>query len=639
MSDITGGHLRDEDLIGLLRDEMRQDQAYAWLVHCESCSECGEKLAAFRTVHSGLGMLAEADRPALCPDAVAVARERALLALRGGYEPVTTTSARNRVVKREFVSQWTWVFAAAASVLIGLSIVIAEAVSHNANDEVDKLAEAWETLPQPEPDVDDDRPRPVVRPRRRREPARVAQDAPRRRTLDFESPDELPEIEGSVPAVTVAQLIEEESAGSDFVPPAPAADATAPREKDAYIAYLDATTGQVEFRRSGETEWHPCAQGMPLMGGDRLRTAMSRARVFFYSGTTLDINRFADLTFGERAWPAGIAVTKGEVYVETADLDHGFYVTSPHGKTVDLGTRFDVEVGPVTGTSVVVVEGRVEASTDIGTARLRTGTEVHLASRRAAPSDVKPVLNLQKRLAWTMEIPTNRPRNFASVNLIRGMVGYWRFDEARGPLAYDSSGNGFVGRLISSPGRTFGYAGGSLYFGGAKNYVRVETNDAFSFSDGLTVAAWLRLDRIDVTQRIAGRHDARKGGYKLCVQGGKLDLAIMSPVGDGDPGPRATWLTGGRVAGGTVLPTGEWVHVVGTYSDDGDYIRTYLNGALDRELRTDVRLRPSAGPFFIGRQTYANIWHLCGQMDELILFGRALSETEIRMLSRWPSPR
>ena len=39
----NGGHLRDEDLIGLLRDDMRQDQAYAWLVHSESCGSCRDR--------------------------------------------------------------------------------------------------------------------------------------------------------------------------------------------------------------------------------------------------------------------------------------------------------------------------------------------------------------------------------------------------------------------------------------------------------------------------------------------------------------------------------------------------------------------------------------------------------------------
>src|SRR5690242_8651928 len=55
----------------------------------------------------------------------------------------------------------------------------------------------------------------------------------------------------------------------------------------------------------------------------------------------------------------------------------------------------------------------------------------------------------------------------------QGLVGYYRFDEASGSVAQDSSGNNNNGALVNAPGRVAGMVNGCLSFNGTTQYVEV----------------------------------------------------------------------------------------------------------------------------------------------------------------------
>jgi ferric-dicitrate binding protein FerR (iron transport regulator) len=157
-------------------------------------------------------------------------------------------------------------------------------------------------------------------------------------------------------------------------------DARPPTAQGGSLGFFSAVDGTVEFARGGTGRWFRAREGAGLVGGDRLRTRFSRARVELESGSVVCLNRFTTLTLGEGAGPPGLEIVGGEVYVETVPADRGFRVETPHGRVVDLGTRFVVDVA-VHSTTVVCAEGKVEASTDGGRASLARGELVRLARR------------------------------------------------------------------------------------------------------------------------------------------------------------------------------------------------------------------------------------------------------------------
>lgn len=165
------------------------------------------------------------------------------------------------------------------------------------------------------------------------------------------------------------------------------------------LAYLSAAEGTVEYARGGMERWFRARAGTALASGDRVRTTLSRARIEFESGSVLFVNRWTTLTIDEKPNPPGLSMVGGEVYVEIGAHDKGFWVKTPHGRAVDLGTKFGVEVKR-SGTTVIVAEGKVEASTREGRAELATGEEVLLARWTSPPEPVRRAQKLDKRLAW-----------------------------------------------------------------------------------------------------------------------------------------------------------------------------------------------------------------------------------------------
>jgi N-acetylneuraminic acid mutarotase len=57
--------------------------------------------------------------------------------------------------------------------------------------------------------------------------------------------------------------------------------------------------------------------------------------------------------------------------------------------------------------------------------------------------------------------------------ILNGLVGWWKFDEGSGTVAYDSSGNGNHGNLTNGPTWVSGKIGGALSFDGVNDHVRI----------------------------------------------------------------------------------------------------------------------------------------------------------------------
>jgi ferric-dicitrate binding protein FerR (iron transport regulator) len=77
------------------------------------------------------------------------------------------------------------------------------------------------------------------------------------------------------------------------------------------------------------------------------------------------MNRLTTLTMARGGAAPLVDMSGGEVFVEIAARDAGFCVATPHGRAVDLGTRFGVGADR-DRTVIVVTEGLVTASTDAG---------------------------------------------------------------------------------------------------------------------------------------------------------------------------------------------------------------------------------------------------------------------------------
>ena len=193
-------------------------------------------------------------------------------------------------------------------------------------------------------------------------------------------------------------------------------------------------------------------------------------------------------------------------------------------------------------------------------------------------------------------------------------VGIWLFDEGKGNVAADTSGNGNDGAIAGAKWAE-GKFGGALEFE-PPHVVTVEHSDSLAFTDQMTIATWVYMN--DGVSYTAIR---RNGAYLLEVQSlteqvpGGYVFGIWSGGG----------FTGG-VWGKTVLEFEQWYHVVGLY--DGEEMRIYVDGTLEaaKAQKGDV---DGAGELLFG--TFGGEKFL-GRLDEVVFFGRAITTDEIAAL-------
>jgi hypothetical protein len=127
-----------------------------------------------------------------------------------------------------------------------------------------------------------------------------------------------------------------------------------------------------------------------------------------------------------------------------------------------------------------------------------------------------------------------------------GLVGWWKFDEGSGDIAYDASGNGYNGTINGNPEWASGIVGHALEFDGIDDFVVVTRMVGTDF----TLMAWIKTDQPgDVVE---GDYPATGGDglFFVGVLGGATNNDFILGVGDYSAGP-----TNHDVV------TGDWIHI------------------------------------------------------------------------------
>jgi len=204
-----------------------------------------------------------------------------------------------------------------------------------------------------------------------------------------------------------------------------------------------------------------------------------------------------------------------------------------------------------------------------------------------------------------------------------GLVGYWAFDGGTDP-AVDLAGGSGDATLQSgaavAPGGPFGDALWS--YGGAG----AAAGNSLAVVDDFTIAAWVRRDQ----------EDASSTNEIILSKGWDFYLAIDTGPADGKLRVQFKH-DGGSVSNAHVsdarnlLPLNTWTHVAASRA--GESFRFYINGqsvaANYVSATTTAALDTNFAPLMLGDNAWgSNTWWR-GGLDEVQLYDRALSTTEV----------
>lgn len=323
-------------------------------------------------------------------------------------------------------------------------------------------------------------------------------------------------------------------------------------------------------------------------------------------------------------------VKRGRLSADVPPAAKGFTVITPTGDAVDLGTRFGVDVPAGGAAEVHVFQGEVitKASGTEAKQSLRTGDAVSFNVGASTARELRSSAFIQAEEMHELSAGLaagQRARADAALAALRkdpaliALLDFEKDADAALPGVYRR----VQGRWPGSHAPEFVNVGDHLKLdvGGGRDWPQ------------LTLAAWVRIDRLGAPYQSLLHTDGwsqnnpgqvhwminRDTTMRLALIGNTL--APGSDERDGHPDSHMP-----------VLPEqGRWVHLSTVYDSAHGTVRFYFNGQFDKETRLTTAHPARLGPAQIGNWNQKDR-KLSGRVDDLLLLGRAMSDTEVHDL-------
>ncbi len=196
-----------------------------------------------------------------------------------------------------------------------------------------------------------------------------------------------------------------------------------------------------------------------------------------------------------------------------------------------------------------------------------------------------------------------------------GLVAAYSFDEGTGTSVADAAGKGNGGTISGASWDSAGRNGKALSFDGVDDRVTVPDANSLDLTSSMTLEAWIK-------PRTAG-------GYRTAIlkeRPGNLAYALYASTTQANrPAAEAG---SAELLGSSALTANTWSHLAATY--DGSVLRLYVNGALVGSKNQSLGLPTSGNPLRIGGNAVWTDEHFDGLIDDVRVYNRALSPSEIQ---------
>jgi len=203
-----------------------------------------------------------------------------------------------------------------------------------------------------------------------------------------------------------------------------------------------------------------------------------------------------------------------------------------------------------------------------------------------------------------------------------GLVAAYNFNEGSGTTVADLSGNNLTGTLAGATWTSNGRYGMALFFDG-HSYVDLGNPAALQLTGSMTLEAWISASANPANDgQIIAKSNGPGWQFKTSPDTGPHTFAAKVSGSSSSSAQRYTT---------TVRLLNTWYHVASVYNASAGTLSVYVNGALDNGVLSGpipIAQVNQAVNVNIGRRTGG--YNFIGTIDEVRIYNRALSQTEIQ---------
>ena len=205
-----------------------------------------------------------------------------------------------------------------------------------------------------------------------------------------------------------------------------------------------------------------------------------------------------------------------------------------------------------------------------------------------------------------------------------GLVAGYRFDEGTGTATADVSANNTSGSLVNAPVWTIGRYGNGLQFGGS-NYVDLGNPGSLRLTGSMTLSAWIYIS--------ANPSDDAAIVAKLGAAGWQLKTSPDTGVRTAAIQISSNGANSIQRYSSTVLAANVWYHIAGVYDAASRALDIYVNGVLSNGVLSGTvpaaQVDSNLNVNIAQRTGYPGIYNFLGRIDEVHVYNRALSASEV----------
>ncbi|WP_461867042.1 PEGA domain-containing protein [Thermococcus sp.] len=229
----------------------------------------------------------------------------------------------------------------------------------------------------------------------------------------------------------------------------------------------------------------------------------------------------------------------------------------------------------------------------------------------------------------------------SNVDLFHGLIAYYSFDDIRGNVLPDDSGNGHEGIIHGNPKTVDGIVGKAIEFDGVNDWIYVGNSEDLRLSS-FTLSFWVKINPDDEKFMNNWVIWLGKGGLGDDCYGDNANYLVYSRNGYFYAGfeSEAHSCYGVNNDEFIKVPLERfkgWVFVTLTYDSNSRELNLYLNGSRVGSIKTRNGPELNSQPLTIGMNGLSGFYEnkkFKGILDEVRIYNRALSEEEILQLMK-----